>query len=432
MIINKNYFLISVLCLLTLLAAMNSVIFNVAIPDISKDLSLNSSQVSWISVGYTSIIAVGSLAYGRLSIKYPIKKLFNLGIILFCIGSIIGFIGYKDYSFVLIGRFLQASGGSSFVTLSMLTINKHIPARLRGVSFMLLSISIALALGVGPLLGGFITRDFSWNCLFLVMLTSLIIPIFIQILIPTDNFDSSIKFDYIGMILTFLLIISIMLSVTSYYLIVIIPIIMSVLLIKYSKYSKNPFINLSIFSNALFKRFITMGFLLNACHLAVLFIIPLLLSKKFAMNSQEIGLVFFLGCIFSVLSSVFAKQMLENKKALLVLFTSIIFILVGTLGLTLFWNYDIMLIAILFVLVCIGYSPVQVVLNSLVSENLSKNDSGSGLGIYNMFNFVGMAFGPALVSKVNLEFNNYSITFLICVCLVFTNLLFVFSIKSKV
>lgn len=430
--INKNSFLILVLCLLTLLAAMNSVIFNVAIPDISKDLSLNPSQVSWISVGYTSIIAVGSLAYGQLSMKYPIKKLFNFGIILFCIGSVVGFLGYREYLFILIGRFIQASGSSSFVTLSMLTINKCIPDKLRGVSLSLLSISIALALGVGPLLGGIITSKLSWKFLFLVMLISIIIPIFLKLLFPISEKDDSIKFDYLGMLLTFLLIISIMLSVNSYYVIVIASIIISALLIKYSKFRKDSFVNLNIFSDSLFKRFISMGFLLNACHLAILFIIPLLLSAQFAMSSQEIGLVFFLGCIVSVFSSFLSKKLLENKKALFVLFTSNIFILGGSFGLTLFWNQGIILITVLFIMICVGYSPIQVVLNSLVSENLSEKDSGSGLGIYNMFNFVGMAFGPALVSKVNFLFNSYSITFFVCLCFVFTNLLYVFSIKTKI
>ncbi|EOH8749949.1 MFS transporter [Enterococcus faecalis] len=432
MIINKNYLLILVLCLLTLLAAMNSVIFNVAIPDISKELSLNSSQVSWISVGYTSIIAVGSLAYGQLSMKYPIKKLFNFGIILFCMGSVVGFFGYKEYLFVLIGRFIQASGSSSFVTLSMLTINKYIPFKLRGVSLSLLSISIALALGVGPLLGGVITSNYSWHFLFLVMLISMLIPIFLKPLLSTSEKDGSIEFDYFGMLLTFLLIISIMLSVNSYYVIVIASIIISAILIKYSKSRKDSFINLNIFSDGLFKRLISMGFLLNACHLAILFVIPLLLSAQFSMNSQEIGGVFFLGCMVSVFSSFLAKKMLENKKALFVLFTSNLFILLGSLGLSLFWNQGITLITVLFLLICFGYSPIQVVLNSLVSEYLSEKNSGTGLGIYNMFNFIGMAFGPALVSKVNFLFNSYSITFFVCLCFVFTNLLCVFSIKSKI
>nr|MCX3330675.1 MFS transporter [Bacillus pacificus] len=90
---NKNLvWIILTFCALSLLAAMNSVLFNVALSHISKDLSVNPSQVSWIAVGYSMVVAIGSVTYGKLADYFSIKKLFIIGIVLFNLGSIIGFI----------------------------------------------------------------------------------------------------------------------------------------------------------------------------------------------------------------------------------------------------------------------------------------------------------------------------------------------------
>ncbi|WP_282799460.1 MFS transporter [Lactococcus lactis] len=430
--VNKNFLLISILCLLTLLAAMNSVIFNVAIPNISNDLALTSSQVSWISIGYTSITAVGSLAYGKLSIKYPIRRLLNIGILLFFIGSLIGFLGSHFYLLIILARLIQASGSSSFVILSMLTINKYIPIKLKGVSLSLLSISIALALGVGPLLGGIITNRTSWNYLFLIMLISIFLPLFINIVMPNEVNSSFSSFDYAGLVLTFILIITIMLSINNNYLLIIISLMIGTVLINYSKRKSNPFIDLSIFKNRLFRIFILMGFLLNACHLAVLFIIPILLSIKFHISPQEIGFLFFGGSISGIFSSLYSKKYIVQKKFFFVLILSLCTILVGTASLAILSEYRIYLTGISFILICIGYSPIQIGLNSLVSQELAEHNSSNVLGTYNMFNFIGMACGPALISKVSIAFNNYSVIFLVCLALACFNLLCLFFIKKKI
>lgn len=411
---------------------MNSVIFNVALPEISRDLSLNYSQISWISVGYSSIIAVGSLTYGKLASKYPIRWIFNLGIVLFCIGSVIGFLGYNHYPFVLLGRFVQATGASSFVILSMLSIQKYLTVKLKKLALSLMSISIALALGVGPLIGGVITSNASWKYLFLIMLTSLVVLVFTKTLLPDNTVDSSDKLDYVGLFLSFVLIISVMLSFNGYFWLIIWITLCGVFLTKHSKRRVNPFVDVNLFSHTFFKYYVTMGFLLNACHLSILFLLPLLLSENFGMSSQRIGIIFFLGSLFSVASSLFAKNLIEHNEVFLVLLGSIFLNISGVLGLVFLWNCDVLYVSVLLILIFTGYSPVQVSINSLITETFVSGESGTSLGMYNMFNFVGMAFGPALISKINLVFNNYSINFLVCLFLVLIELLCAILLKIKI
>lgn len=61
---------------LVILGVMNAVLFNVALANISLDLSISPSQVSWIVVGYSMVVAIGSMTYGKLADFVSIKNFY--------------------------------------------------------------------------------------------------------------------------------------------------------------------------------------------------------------------------------------------------------------------------------------------------------------------------------------------------------------------
>ena len=69
---------------------------------------------------------------------------------------------------------MQASGGAAFIALSMIAVAKLVaPAKKHGALAMISS-SIALAVGIGPLVGGAITNTLGWPYLFLFMIISVL------------------------------------------------------------------------------------------------------------------------------------------------------------------------------------------------------------------------------------------------------------------
>lgn len=262
--------MVSILCILTLLAAMNSVIFNVAMPSISTDLFISPVMASWISIGYTSIIAIGAVTYGKLSEIYSVRKLLVWGIVLFNIGSMIGFIGYKSYIIILIGRIVQASGGAAFVTLSMVAINQYIPNKLQGNLLVFISISIALALGIGPLIGGIITSYIGWRYLFFFMLVSIALLIFVLKVFPAEKEKETNKpFDYLGGILIFLIILLFLFGVNVSAPLLVLTVLTGFSLLLWENKQNYPFIKVELFKNYSFVSLIFIGFVINTCHLGV-------------------------------------------------------------------------------------------------------------------------------------------------------------------
>lgn len=148
----KSTGLILTLAFLSLLAAINAVLFNVAFPNISRNLHLASSQVSWIAIGCSMVVAIGSIIYGKLADAISLRKLFLIGIGLFILGSLLGFSKHDSLEIIILARMLQASGGSAFITLVMVAVHLMIEPQRRPLAFSFISVGIALAIGLGPLM----------------------------------------------------------------------------------------------------------------------------------------------------------------------------------------------------------------------------------------------------------------------------------------
>lgn len=99
-------------CTILAFAVMNGTMFNVAIPDISDSFNLTPSQVSWVITSFTTVFAIGTLIYGKLSDFFPIRSLYTIGLSLFSLGSLVGFLS-PNYETLIVGRVLQAMGAAS-------------------------------------------------------------------------------------------------------------------------------------------------------------------------------------------------------------------------------------------------------------------------------------------------------------------------------
>ena len=158
--------IILILSFTTLLVVMNTTMFNVALPSILKDFSLNSSTASWLVSGYSIMFAISSLTFSRLSDFIPLSRLLLFGISILGIASIIGF--FSNHFLHLI-RSSNCSGcwwQDGVMGLGMIMAVRYIPLSRRGRAMAIIASSASLAFGLGPVIGGVITQYLGWNYLF--------------------------------------------------------------------------------------------------------------------------------------------------------------------------------------------------------------------------------------------------------------------------
>lgn len=143
----------------------DSTIVSVAVPSIVEDLGLTSSQVQWIQESYTLVFAAFLLAFGTLADRIGRRRMLVLGTIVFTGASI--WAGLSESGDALIwARLLQGIGGAAMLPTTLSLINANYTGKARGIAFAIWGSTIGGMAAVGPLLGGWLTTDFSWHWAF--------------------------------------------------------------------------------------------------------------------------------------------------------------------------------------------------------------------------------------------------------------------------
>ncbi|WP_459499238.1 MFS transporter [Bacillus sp. C1] len=428
---NHSKWFIFTVCFIVLLGPMNAVLFNVALENISKDLSISSSKVSWVVVGYSLVVGIGSMVYGKLADRYSVKKLLIISIVIFILGSIVGFMN-QSYGIVIFARILQASGGAAFIALGMVAVAKLLTPAEKPGALAMISSSIALAIGIGPLVGGAITNALGWPYLFLFMAISVVGIFLLMKFMPEEvgQRDETFHFDFLGAVLLFALIATVLLGVNINSWLFIVSIVLLFLFRARMKKAEYPFIDIELFTNKPFLRLISIGFIMNVALCANLLLLPLLLGREHRLSPFVIGVALFIASLFGILSSFLTGRIIPTFGNVKMIYVASVVMIVGFLILGLIPNGNVIVMLVAVILTFMSYSAIQVSLNTLIPKTLNPAKVGVGLGLYNLINFFGMAFGPAVASKIMEATNSYSLNFILIAILISAHFLLLFQMSS--
>ena len=146
---------------------LDNTVVNVALPAIQQDLGADLSELQWVVTGYALTFAALMLIGGKLADAYGRRLLFVIGIVVFTAASL--WCGLADTSNELIAaRVLQGAGAALMNPATLSIIAATFPARQRGTAIGIWAGVSALALAIGPLVGGLITEHVNWNWIFFI------------------------------------------------------------------------------------------------------------------------------------------------------------------------------------------------------------------------------------------------------------------------
>ncbi|SPO01904.1 related to tetracycline efflux protein (otrb) [Cephalotrichum gorgonifer] len=127
----------------------------------------STSQVSWIASGYFITSTVGQLLYGRLSDIWSRKVILLTGMAIFFLGSLASSLAESVLQLTIFRAF-TGIGGGGLMTVAQLIVSDVVPLRERGKYQGILGAVVAIANGIGPVIGGAISsrsKD-SWRWIF--------------------------------------------------------------------------------------------------------------------------------------------------------------------------------------------------------------------------------------------------------------------------
>jgi EmrB/QacA subfamily drug resistance transporter len=167
----------------------NTVVF-VALSSIQSDLHISQSELEWVVSGYALTFAVLMLTGGKLADMLGRRRIFIVGLAIFTASSLA--CGLANGAGFLIGaRVVQGVGAALMNPATLSIIVATFPPRQRGTAIGIWVGVSAMALAIGPLIGGILTEQINWSWIFFINVPVGIAGIIVSRLFITESRDES-------------------------------------------------------------------------------------------------------------------------------------------------------------------------------------------------------------------------------------------------
>jgi EmrB/QacA subfamily drug resistance transporter len=187
---NRKWWTLSAVAFGLFMIMLDNTVVNVALPSIERDLNVSISSLEWVVTAYALTFAALLITGGKLGDLFGRKRIFIVGIAIFTLSSLA--CGLAPSSGFLIGaRAVQGVGAALMNPASLSIITATFPPRERGQAIGIWAGVSAMALAIGPLVGGLIVDNINWNWIFFINVPVGVLGIVVSQLVIKESRDTS-------------------------------------------------------------------------------------------------------------------------------------------------------------------------------------------------------------------------------------------------
>ena len=169
---------------------LDNTVVNVALPSIQRDFQTDLSELEWVVNGYALTFGVLMLTGGKLADLLGRRLIFIVGLAIFTAASLACGLATSP-EFLIGARVVQGAGAALMNPATLSIIIATFPPRQRGMAIGIWAGVSAMALAIGPLLGGVITEHIDWSWVFFINVPVGILGIVVARLVITESGDTS-------------------------------------------------------------------------------------------------------------------------------------------------------------------------------------------------------------------------------------------------
>jgi EmrB/QacA subfamily drug resistance transporter len=405
-----------------LLAALDQTIVSTAGPTIQKALSIDNALYSWITTAYLVASTVMVPIYGKLSDLYGRKPILLIGIGIFLLGSFLcGFA--TNAAFLIIARGIQGLGSAALFTSALSIISDMFPPAERGKYSGLFGAVFGLSSVVGPLVGGFLTDNISWQSNFYVNLPVGAIALFFIITkMPNLNItQNKPTIDYLGAFWLIVGVVPLLLGLSlgkvetyagelgylwtspeilGMFALSIIGIVAFVLT---ERRAKDPLLDMGLFKNSTFAIGNAAAFVIGMGFLGAIVFLPLFMQRVVGVSATSSGFASIPLVMGLVIGNIVSGQLVSRfgrYKPLMLIGLIIMVLGFGIAGFTLTVNSTYWEVFFKMIVMGLGLGPSIPLFTLAIQNAVSPTKIGVATASATFFRQMGSTIGVAILGSV--------------------------------
>ncbi|HMD52628.1 MAG TPA: MFS transporter [Solirubrobacteraceae bacterium] len=188
---NRRWWALGAMCFALFMIMLDNTVVNVALPSIQRSLHASTASLEWTVNAYTLSFAVLLVTGGRLGDIFGRRKTFLAGVTIFALSS--AAIGFSPSDTWLVGwRAVQGVGAALMMPATLSIITNTFPPAERGKAIGTWAGVSAMALAIGPVVGGFLVESVSWQSIFFLNVPVAIAAILVTLFAVRESRDDTV------------------------------------------------------------------------------------------------------------------------------------------------------------------------------------------------------------------------------------------------
>jgi DHA2 family multidrug resistance protein len=396
----------------TIIELIDTTIVNVSINTMSGNLGASLEDTAWVITSYAiaNVIVIPMTSF--LAEKIGRKQYYIGSILLFTLASAL--CGFSHNLWELVGfRFLQGIGGGALLSTSQSILFETFPVKERATASGIFSLGIIIGPSIGPVMGGYIVDNLSWQWIFYVnipigLLAAILSYIYLK---PTKPSDDGRRIDWLGIFLLAIGVGSLQVvlergqtddwfAATYIIVLTVIAVLSLAMLVWWELKIEFPVINLRVLKSTTLSISAIMTFVLGFGLFSAVFVFPLYSQRIIGYSAFQTGSMLLPGTLMAAMISPFLGKILQSgiRPQYLIIFGFGMSAIFGYMmsGSNLETGGAYFFIPLVFR--GLGAALLIVPLTALAVSELKPSEIPQGAALNNMMRQMGGSFGIALIN----------------------------------
>jgi EmrB/QacA subfamily drug resistance transporter len=409
---NRRWWTLGAMCFALFMIMLDNTVVNVALPSIQKDLGSSISGLEWTVNAYTLSFAVLLVTGGRLGDIFGRRRMFLFGVVVFGLSSAL--IGFSQSDTWLIAfRAVQGVGAAFMMPATLSIISNAFPPQERGRAIGTWAGVSAMALAIGPVVGGFLVEHVSWQSIFFLNVPVAAVAVFVTLAAAQESRDetSTHHVDLPGVLTISLGLAALVLALVEGNAwgwgspevlgLMAFSALALVTFVVAERRSPEPMVDFSFFRSRSFLGANLVSFIVTFAMLAMFFFLALYMQNVRGYSPLEAGIRFLPSTVMIIIMGPLAGRLTDRIGPRPLMTAGLLIVAVS-----MFWqghlavdtSYGFLLPA--FMLMGIGMGLVMSPMSTAAMNAVEHTKAGVASGILSMSRMVGGTFGVAVMGAL--------------------------------